>query len=210
MSEATAARSNIAVVQIFDDVSSTRTETFKAILEGCNYIARVMGSIVNDDIERSVPQHMIECNWIRRIADPDRNIGFHWQPSARRIDIDSDNRRALRKILGPDLERTSVLHSNFEQTNRLPACSESRKCGFVNRKIMFQFVGGITFMLYKHTAESTGHSRVSGVRKSGDRGPGHGGLTLVHIVGGTKSSVETKLAYLSILSQNLGLGAMPP
>ena len=48
---------------------------------------------------------------------------------------------------------------------------------------MFQFVGGVTFVLDKYPTKSTGGSRVGGVRKSGDRGPGHGGLALAHVVG---------------------------
>src|SRR5215831_2999520 len=123
---------------------------------------------------------MIECNWIGRVADPDRNIGVHRQPNALWIDIDPDDCRSLWNIFGPDLKRTSVLDPDLEQVNRLLACSKSRKCGFVNRKIMFHFVGDITFMFHKHPTESTGGSRVSGVRKFGDRGPGHGGLALAH------------------------------
>jgi hypothetical protein len=106
-----------------------------------------------------VPQHVIQCNRIRRIADPDGNIGLHRQPEAGGIDIDSDNCRVLRKIFGPDLERTSVLHPDFEQANRLPAFDKFRKCSFVNREIMLPFVRGITFMLYKIPTERRSLSR---------------------------------------------------
>src|SRR6516165_8961257 len=47
---------------------------------------------------------------------------------------------------------------------------------------MFPFLGGITFMLHKHPAESTGGYRARGIRKSRDRGPGIGGRALVHTV----------------------------
>jgi len=48
---------------------------------------------------------------------------------------------------------------------------------------MFQFVAGITFVLYKHPTESTGGYRASGIRKSGGRGPGLGGSALFHAIG---------------------------
>ncbi len=118
-----------------------------------------MRTIVDDDVERAMTEGRAELFFPRRISDCDGDVRTKVQPRAFRINVDTENLGARRKVLLPDLKRAAVLNTNLQERDRCASINDRGQLRLVDPEILLPLIGDMTGMGEEEVLESDGGHR---------------------------------------------------